>query len=407
MDSQKDQKTLRFPDNFIWGAATSSHQIEGGLINDWSEWENSKKRILELKDKGKNPDDFISGKACNSYELFDEDLKCIEDLNLKAYRFSIDWSRVEPEKGVFSEEGIDYYKSIVKKLKASGVEPFVTIWHWPVPLWLKEEGGWEAKNIVKYFSALTEKMVSELNDVTFWITLNEPEIYTMNSYVTGKWPPQKKSIVSALSVYYKLIKAHKEAYDAIKKINPFAQVGIAKHNVFFEANRSSLVNRVLKGLADWGWNFYFLNKIKNHQDFIGLNHYFHNRINYGFNKNDNELRSDMGWELYPEALFYCLQDLRKYDKPVYITENGLADREDKYRPWFIRESLKNVNKAIQLGVDVRGYFYWSMLDNFEWAAGWDPKFGLYKVDRKTFKRTPRPSAKVYAEICRNNEIIIE
>ena len=109
MDSQKDQKTLRFPDNFTWGSSTSAHQIEGGLVNDWSEWESSQKRILELKDKNKNPDDFISGKACNSYELFDEDLKCIKELNLKAYRFSIDWSRVEPEKGIFSEEGINYY----------------------------------------------------------------------------------------------------------------------------------------------------------------------------------------------------------------------------------------------------------------------------------------------------------
>lgn len=407
MDSQKDQKTLRFPDNFIWGSSTSAYQIEGGLVNDWSEWEKSEKRIKALKKQNKNPDDFISGKACNSYELFDEDLKCIKELNLKAYRFSIDWSRVEPEKGVFSEEGINYYKNVVRRLKENGVEPFVTIWHWPVPLWLKEEGGWEAKNIVKYFTALTEKVVSELEGVTFWITLNEPNIYTLNSYLTGKWPPQKKNIFSCLRVYYKLIRAHKAAYAVIKKINPFAQVGIAAHNNFFEAYNNRLVNNIFKSLADWGWNFYFLNKIKNHQDFIGLNHYFHNRINYGFNKNENELVSDMGWELYPEALFHCLEDLRKYGKPVYITENGLADREDKYRPWFIRESLKNVYKAIQLGIDVRGYFYWSMLDNFEWAAGYYPKFGLYGVDRKTFKRTPRPSAIMYSEICKNNEVITE
>lgn len=404
---QKDQKTLRFPDNFIWGSSTSAYQIEGGLVNNWSEWEKGEKRIKALKKQDKNPDDFISGKACNSYELFDEDLKCIKELNLKAYRFSIDWSRVEPEKGVFSEEGINYYKSVVKKLKENGVEPFVTIWHWPVPLWLKEEGGWEAKNIVEYFAVLTKKIVTELEGVAYWITLNEPNIYTLNSYLTGKWPPQKKNPLSVFRVYHNLIKAHKKAYSAIKKINPFAQVGIAAHNNFFEAYKNRLANNIFKGLADWAWNFYFLNKIKDHQDFIGLNHYFHNRINYGFNKNDNELVSDMGWELYPEAIFQCLEDLRKYNKPVYITENGLADREDKYRSWFIRESLKNVHKAIQVGVDVRGYFYWSMLDNFEWAAGYDPKFGLYSVDRKTFKRTPRPSAIMYSEICKNNEVITE
>jgi len=399
---------LEFPKNFLWGTATSAHQVEGGLVNDWSEWEGSQSRIknYELR-TGKNfdPEIFVSGKACDSFNRFDDDLECLKKINANSYRFSIDWSRVEPAEGKWSEEGLNYYRDIIRKLKENNIEPFVTLWHWPLPLWLRDKGGWENKNTIKYFSILVEKIVSEL-DAKFWITENEIDNYAGLSYLKGKWPPQKKCPRLYLKVLHNLINAHIKAYKIIKKIKPEAQVGLAKFNVYFEAYQGRFINKLIKKLADWWWNFYILNKINNYQDFIGLNQYRHNRINYGFNKNENKVVSDFGWELYPESIYHCLVDLKKYNKPIYITEHGLADAADKYRSWFIIESLKNVNRAIKEGADVRGYFHWSLLDNFEWADGYTMKFGLFEVDRKTFQRTLRPSASVYGEICRNNTLTI-
>ena len=164
-------------------------------------------------------------------------------------------------------------------------------------------------------------------------------------------------------------------------------------------------NRVLKKFIDWWWNFYFLNRIKNYQDFIGLNHYFHNRIKgLKFNQNKNEKISDLGWEIYPEGIYHVLKDLKKYNKPIYITENGLADAKDQNRKWFVKESLHNIHKAIADGVNVRGYFYWSLLDNFEWDKGFWPRFGLIEIDYNSLARKPRLSSWIYSEIAKNNSI---
>jgi beta-glucosidase len=244
------------------------------------------------------------------------------------------------------------------------------------------------------------KVVAERykEDVKFWITLNEPEIYSMNSYLRGIWPPQKKGIINFYIVMRNLTKSHRRAYRIIKKINPKAQIGIAKNNTYFEAANDKFVNRTLKKLADKYWNDYFLDKITHRQDFIGLNYYFHDRIDNGFKQNENKKVSDLNWELYPQGIYHVLRDLKKYGKPIYITENGLADAEDKYRAWYIEEILKNVGRAIKDGADVRGYFHWSLLDNFEWAHGFWPRFGLIEVDYKTQERTLRKSAQKYSEL---------
>lgn len=411
---------FQFPKNFYWGAATSSHQVEGGNINDWSEWE--KENTSRLANEAKNywqkwqqekfsemfdSRNYISGKACDHYNGYKEDFNIAKSLGHNAHRFSIEWSRVEPEEGKFNEKEIEHYRKVILALRERGIEPFVTLWHWPLPLWLLKKGGWQSQKMPEYFSRYAKKIVSALkDDVKFWITLNEPEIFSSMSYLKGIWPPQKKNFISYVLVLRNLIKAHREAYKIIKKINSEAQIGIAKNNIYFEAYKNRTVNKILKILIDWWWNFYFLGKIKKYQDFIGLNHYFHNRVNYGFNRNENKVVSDLGWELYPEAIYHVLLDLKKYDKPVYITENGLADAKDEKREWFIKESLKNVAKAIQKGIDIRGYFYWSLLDNFEWDKGFWPRFGLIEVDYKTLERKIRPSAYEYAKICKENKLEI-
>lgn len=397
----------QFPKGFYWGCATSAHQVEGGLINDWSEWEKSDKRLEELKNKNLNPLDFISNKASNSFENNNADIACMKDLGLNSYRFSVDWSRIEPQEGVFDEVALEYYLHFVKKLKLNNIEPFVTLWHWPLPLWLRDKGGWESREIVDYFSRFVAKVVEHLNDdVDYWVTLNEPLVYGTMSYLKGFWPPQKKNIWSLYKVLKNLSLAHKQAYAVIKKIAQKNQVGIAKHNIYFEAYKNRLINKILKAMVSWWWNNNFLNKIANTQDFVGLNYYFHSKIDYGFGKSHSyEKMSDLGWGLHPEGIYHVLRDLQKFHKPIYIMENGLADKGDQHRSWYIQEILTNVHKAIEIGVDVRGYFHWSLIDNFEWAEGFHPRFGLYEVDFSTFERKARSSAEYYRDICENNRIV--
>jgi beta-glucosidase len=354
-----DERSLIFPPQFFWGCATSAHQVEGGLINDWTEWEKSPRRLADLTKKQLDPLDFISGVAANSYVENNADIACLKELNANAYRFSVDWSRVEPEEGKFSEEALEYYKEMVKKLRAQGIEPFMTLWHWPLPLWLRDKGGWENKKTAEYFKKFVEKIVTYLNEeVNFWITLNEPMVYASQSYLVGEWPPQKKNPLAFWRVINNLARAHREVYVILKSIDQGNKVGIAKNNMYFEAANGALINKMLKGCADWWWNFRFLNKIKGRQDFIGLNYYFHNFINYGFGRMYSyEKKSDLEWGLHPEGIYHLLKDLKKYGLPVYITENGLADKGDQHRAWYIKEILKNVHRAISEGLEVKGYFH--------------------------------------------------
>jgi len=395
---------FEFPKGFLWGAATSAHQVEGGNQNNWSEWEKKNAERLSRESGEKYPpENYISGRACDHYNRYKEDFALAKNLGHNATRFSIEWSRVEPEEGKFDEAAITHYRDVIKTCRGLGLEPFVTLWHWTLPLWLSVKGGVLTKNFGFYFSRYAEKMAREFPEVSFWITLNEPEIYSTNSYLKGAWTPQKKNLFSYLRVLDNLANAHKLVYDAIKKINPETKIGIAKNNVYFESS-GGFINDLLKKTADWNWNDGFLKRMASYQDFIGLNHYFHNQINYGFGKNKNKKTSDMGWELYPEGIYRCLVDLKKYGKPVYITENGLADAKDEKREWFIKESLKNVYRAISEGVDVRGYLHWSLLDNFEWDKGFWPRFGLVEINYETFGRKIRPSAYSYKKICETNSL---
>jgi len=391
---------LEFPKNFYWGSATSSHQVEGNNHNDWSEWEKKNaKRLAEsaknkawpdyILDKYPNPlqeENYISGRACDHYNRFREDFDIAKQLGHNAYRFSIEWSRIEPEEGKFDEKEIEHYRQVISALKERGMEPFVTLWHWTIPLWFRDKGGWLNKNAPKYFERYSNKISRSLQNVRFWITLNEPEIFSSNSYLKGVWPPQKKNLILYLRIIKNLVKAHQKSYKIIKETNKDAQIGIAKNNIYFEGWPFIFI--------DWFWNKYFLNRIRKYQDFIGLNYYFHRR----FGGNENKEITDMGWEIYPEGIYHVLKDLKKYNKPIYITENGLADTKDEKREKFIKEHLKWVHRAIGEGVDVGGYFYWSLLDNFEWDKGFWPRFGLVKVDYKTFERKIRPSAWEYKKI---------
>jgi len=427
---------LIFPRNFLWGAATSSHQVEGHNHNDWSRWE---KETADSKVKHAKyqtwPDDllkkypsplvkenYISDQACDHYHRFEEDFDLAQSLHHSAHRFSIEWSRIEPEEGKFDGAEIKHYQKVILALRTRGIEPFVNLWHWTNPTWFAEKKGFLKKENIKYFVRFVSYCAKQFKDVKFFITLNEPDIYTLNSYLQGLWPPQKTSLVESIEVYLNLIQAHKQAYDEIKKINPQAMIGIAKNNAYFEIGQSSVINRFLKKMADCYWNHYFLKKTADKLDFIGLNYYFHIKIQASllrsplrwFSQNKpstlnpipSTLLSDLGWEIYPKGIYKVLKDLGKYNKPIYITENGLANHDDSLRADFIKEHLFWINRAIREDINVRGYFYWSLLDNFEWDKGFWPRFGLIEIDYQTMKRTTRPSALIYDEIIKNNYLEI-
>ncbi len=412
------KKTVLFPSGFLWGAATAAHQVEGGNYNDWSVWEekNAERLAKNAGKKYKNvllteqnkiqamqPRNYISGLACNHYRLYNEDFDLVQTLGIKAYRFSVEWSRVEPEEGKFSTEVLEHYKQVITALRRRGIEPFVTLWHWTLPVWLADEGGWQYSRAIACFTRFVHKVVDYLGEsVNFWITLNEPQVYVGMPYFIDQPPTVKKGIISYLRNRHQLILAHKAAYQAIKKISPQAQVGIANHSAYFEGYKHTFLNRVIVRMVAWWANRYFLNRIRRYQDFIGLNYYFHQRMDGLKVKNENKKVSDLGWELFPEGLYHVVKELQGFHKPVYITEHGLADGGDKHRSWYLRESLMFLRQAMDEGVDVRGYFHWSLLDNFEWADGFWPRFGLVGIDYTTQTRTPRPSAQAYARIIKNN-----
>jgi len=391
-----------FPSGFYWGAATSAHQVEGGNINDWSRWEKqnagklAKKagRHWNVQHKKKfpemlNPENYISGKACDHYNHYEEDFDIAKKLGHNAHRFSIEWSRIEPEEGKFNQNEIEHYRKVIRALKERNLEPFVTLWHFTCPTWFADQGGWLSKKAVFYFTRYVEKVVSELgSDVKFWITINEPVTYSLCMYLEQRWIFNKFSAIKCLRQINVLKNIHKETYKIIKKHNPGLQVGVANnHNYFLQLVRWCPFEWVIVAFLKWFKNMWFLNKIKDHVDFVGVN--YHRGISigltFGFLCNKKE-KTDMGWEICPEGIYHVLKDLKKYKKPVYILENGLADADDSKRAKFIKDHLTWVKKAIDKGVDVRGYFHWSLLDNFEWTLGFWPRFGLVEVDRNTMKR---------------------
>lgn len=404
---------------FFWGAATSSHQVEGGNKNDWTEWEQANAERLAFSAKRNppaggwpefilhppaggpsplEPKNYISGKACDHYRRFSEDFDIAKSLGHNAHRFSLEWSRIEPEEGKFDEKEIAHYREVVGALRERGLEPFVTLWHWTLPLWLRDKGGTASAAFAKCFARYAGKMAEVLGaDVRFWLTENEPEMHALNSYLRGAWPPGKRSFLVFYLCFRRLMRAHALAYRAIKLRAPEAQVGVAVNLVFFDS-AGGFINNALARIARRAWNFHFLKHIRKDLDFIGLNYYFRNRINYGFNRNPNENISDMGWELYPEGIYHVLLSLKRFKKPVYVTENGLADARDVDRAAFVEETLERVARARREGADVRGYLHWSLLDNFEWDKGFWPRFGLVEVDYRTFARRIRPSARRYKEL---------
>ncbi len=388
---------------FYFGAATSAHQVEGNNIHsDWWKFE----KEVQAKEG------FMSGEAIRHYELFDDDFKLASDLGHDAHRFSIEWAKVEPREGKFDEAVLDHYREVFKSLRKHGLKPFVTLWHFTFPLWFAKRGAFEKRDNIFYFVRFCKKIAEVFrDDVEFFITINEPEVYLYYAYLGGKWPPQKKSFRALVKVYRNLYRAHREVYKSLKQVNPDFQIGVAKNNPSFSPDRhKNIFDWTLVYLLRYLWNHLFLDCIKTSYDFIGLNYYFHRSMRFDLrlagqffihpcNSCD---KTDMGWEIYPRGVAGVLRDLwKRYRKPIIITENGVADKADRLRGDYIENVLEHVFNAKKYGVDVFGYLHWSLLDNFEWADGFEPRFGLVEVNYANYERKVRPSAYKYEKLIKN------
>lgn len=419
----EDTKDSPFPKDFLWGASTAGHQVEGGNSNQWTEWEKAHAHDLaktarsrlshmpawqEVKKQAQSPGNYLSGTGVKHYQRYEEDFALVKQLNLNAFRFSIEWSRLEPKEGQWDEEEILHYHRYIRALKSRGIEPVMNIWHWTHPVWFQEKGAFKYRRNLKYFERLVRKIAEEYGgQLKYVITLNEPNVYASFSYLTedynsGRpWPPGERNLISFLRVYRNLVIAHKRSYKILKTGNRKLMISVASQLGNVQAHDPhDLTDAISTKVMRYAWNWWYLNRIRKYQDFVGINYYFTDYYDGLFRKKSPQVpRNDLGWYMEPEGLYpILLRAWAHYKKPIIVTENGVADMNDQYRRWWIEETIVAMERAISQGVDVRGYFHWSLLDNFEWAMGWWPKFGLVAVDRqKGMKRTVRESAKWFSE----------
>ncbi|HET6747478.1 MAG TPA: family 1 glycosylhydrolase [Candidatus Saccharimonadales bacterium] len=405
-----------FPKKFLWGAATSAHQVEGDTHNQWTIWEleNAKSKAAQAKFQwgdlanwpqievhATDPDNYVSGKGTAHYKLFRKDFDLLEQMNMNALRFGIEWSRVEPNEGAWSVEAITYYRNYIQELKSRGIEPVLTLFHFTLPVWFAEKGGFARRKNIRYFVRFAEKIMHELGqDITYIITINEPDTYVYEGYYQGDWPPNliaKKWLF--LRVLNNLARAHNQTARMIHALNKRYKVSVAKNSIYFYPGDDAWLSRASTAIFQYLQDDYFLKKIIKNSDFIGVNFYFSNRV-YGYRvHNPDERLSDLGWDLSPDHLQFALERLHdKYRKPIIITENGLADSEDIHRRWWLTKTIIAMQNAIAGGVKLEGYLHWSLLDNFEWDKGKWPRFGLIAVNYDTYERTLRPSAEWFGKV---------
>ena len=413
-----DRRHSNFPKHFFWGGSTAAHQVEGNNHNQWTVWElahakeqaqTAHQRLSwlpnwnEIKDEAEEPNNYISGKGIDHYKRYKEDFEIAKKLNLNAFRFTIEWSRLEPEEGKWDASQFDHYKKYIKELRYQKLEPFLTLWHWTVPQWFYEKGGFEKKENLKYFNRYVKRICEELlDDVEYVITINEPNVDISFGYLVGLHPPAERSFLKFAKVYRHMAILHKKSYTMLKMHKPTLQVGFSQQLANIQAKRPhNFFDQLTTYWMRYFWNWSFLRRARHHQDFVGVNYYFSDYYSgIGRRHNPKVPLNDMGWYMEPEGIYpLLLRVWTKFKKPIYITENGLADANDQHRQWWIEETMVAMERALSEGVDLRGYFHWSLLDNFEWQDGWWPKFGLVAVDRKhDMKRTIRPSAKWYAQV---------
>lgn len=428
------EQPLPFPDNFLWGTASSAHQVEGNNANnDWWAFEQQPDAIW-YGDR--------SGLACDWWRNAERDFDLMTEMGHNTHRLSVEWSRIEPEESVYDPAAITRYREMLAGLRQRGIEPMVTLFHFSTPLWLARQGGWRNPAAIVHFRRFVRHTVQQLGDlVTLWCTINEPAVYTAFAYLLGEHAPGEESLPLCLRVLRHLLQAHGAAYRVIRALDGSAKVGLVKNVQIFEplaprdraaARMAGILDRIFNGLVlqavqdgrmgfPLGLGFTTQGPLVDSLDFWGLNYYTRRQVDLS-RLGDGLLDmlqpmpgaeiSDCGrygtyGEVYPAGMYRTLKRMAGLGKPIYITENGLPDADDDQRPRFLLTHLAQVQRASAEGVDVRGYYHWSFTDNFEWAEGWSLRFGLVALDEATQARDPRPSAQLYSQIIQANAITRE
>jgi beta-glucosidase len=407
---------------FFWGVSTSAFQIEGHIENDMTEWE----RQGGFRQQGKNP---LYENATNHWYKWQEDFQLLGSLGVNAYRFSIEWARIQPQRNKFDQQSLDTYREMFKDLKRRSITPFLTLHHFTHPTWFHQICPWHKKEAVDAYLQYVERVVQIAAPYVDWyITFNEPLVWVLAAYGDAKFPPGEKNFNKMMLALYHILIAHRRTYDLIKKIHPDSRIGLAKNFIVFRP--LSKTNPLDKSFSRFIKFFYnrmiieafqtnclqinfplllrFKRKIEldNLIDFWGINYYYRLHVHFKFNlRMPFELKfidraeeglSDIGWENYANGLYKTAKRLAKTGKPILITENGIATENDRKRIVYLNNHLRIINKIRSKKIDLRGYFYWSFLDNYEWLEGKSARFGLIHVDyQKNLSRTEKPSAEFY------------
>lgn len=420
-------KTFKLPNDFLFGTATASLQIEGGdRNNNWY-------RFCEEK---KTADGSHCIAAIDHWNRYEEDIQLMKQLHQQTYRMSVEWARIEPEKGTFNEVALEHYREEIEMLLANNIRPLVTLHHFSNPIWFEDMGGWAHTESVDCFLRFTEKVVSSLGDlIEDWITINEPNIYLEGTYSEGNFPPRKPSAINYFKGAKHMVHAHIRAYQIIHRLRKKqhfpgkTNVGVANNLRVFDVDKNSKLAKQSKKLVDYVFHKIFLDgmiegKLKFpigvggypygkgiYSDFMAINYYSRDIIKFSWNPlrvfadvdvKEGVETNDLGWEIYPEGLFHVSKrvwDL--YELPIYITENGICDATDEKRSQFIYDHLKVIKKLIDNGINVERYYHWSLIDNFEWDLGITPKFGIIKVNYETQERTIKNSGYFYGEVTKS------
>jgi len=385
-----------FPDGFVWGTATAAHQIEGGNVgNDWWAFEHAPA----------TPCIESSGDACDSWHRWPEDLALVRELGLGAYRFSLEWSRIEPADGEWSAAALDHYRRHCERCLELGLAPVVTFNHFTIPRWLAERGGWEWDEAPGRFARFCARAAEHLGDVVGWAcTLNEPNVVAMMGYLWGVFPPAVTDAGRRLAVNEALCRAHRLAVDALRAGPGDFPVGLTLSMTDYQAVPGGEAE--LEALR--GPNEDVFLAATGGDDFVGVQCY--SRLRVGpegmLGPEEGVAVTQMGYEYWPQAVEATVRRTWEFTggTPVMVTENGISTDTDEQRIAFVTEALQGVRRCLDDGIDVRGYFYWSLLDNFEWVLGYRPRFGLVGVDRATFERLPKPSARWLGTVAAANAL---
>lgn len=415
-----------FPEGFLFGTATSSHQVEGGNTrNDWWAWEQQPGRIADGTSSG-DAAGWWAGAA-------EADLARAAELGQNAHRMSLEWSRLEPEPGRFDRAAFERYRQILDAANDRGLSVLLTLSHFTLPTWAAKLGGWTHPNLPALFEGFADRAARELGDgVALWATLNEPNVLAYMGYAGDRWPPGRKSLPAAFVAMRRQLEAHARGYEAVHRVLPHAEVGLVLNMPWFApADPGRRLDRVAAALQDWTFSGAILHalaagelrfplvaaprrrapELARRLDWVGLNFYGRYDVRFdpraageafGRHVQSPTVRTEHNdWgQPSPEGMVRQLRRLSALGVPLYVTENGTFDPDDRRRPGFLVDHVAALEGALREGLDVRGYFVWSLVDNFEWAEGWSTPFGLLALDRATGGRTPRASAEVYASICR-------